>query len=112
MILDPLAGGDHAFAALVAAVLLLLLACRVADVGDPLALALDFEKPFKSANTIDFFLTPEGPDATRVRWTMTGPKTLATKVMGLFTSMDKMVGPDFEKGLARLKDVVETRSTS
>ena len=41
---------------------------------------------------------------------MIGPKTLATKVMGLFTSMDKMVGPDFEKGLARLKDVVETRS--
>ena len=37
---------------------------------------------------------------------MIGPKTLATKVMGLFTSMDKMVGPDFEKGLARLKDVV------
>ena len=41
---------------------------------------------------------------------MIGPKTLATKVMGLFTSMDKMIGPDFEKGLARLKDVVETRS--
>ena len=75
-------------------------------------IALDFEKPFKSANTIDFFLTPEGPNATRVRWSMIGPKTLATKVMGLFTSMDKMVGPDFEKGLARLKDVVETRSTS
>ena len=75
-------------------------------------IALDFEKPFKSANTIDFFLTQEGPNATRVRWTMIGPKTLTTKVMGLFTSMDKMVGPDFEKGLARLKDVVETRSTS
>jgi uncharacterized protein YndB with AHSA1/START domain len=70
-------------------------------------IALDFEKPFRSANTIDFFLIPEGPNATRVRWTMTSPKTLATKVMGLFTSMDKMVGPDFEKGLARLKDVVE-----
>ncbi|HZA71659.1 MAG TPA: SRPBCC family protein [Propionibacteriaceae bacterium] len=75
-------------------------------------IALDFEKPFKSANTIDFFLTPEGPNSTRVRWTMVGPKTLATKVMGLFTSMDKMIGPDFEKGLARLKDVVETRPPS
>ena len=73
-------------------------------------IALDFEKPFRSSNTIGFFLTPEGPNATRVRWTMVGPKTLATKVMGLFTSMDKMIGPDFEKGLARLKDVVETRS--
>ena len=55
---------------------------------------------------------PEGPSSTRVRWTMVGPKTLAAKVMGLFTSMDKMIGPDFEKGLARLKDVVETRAPS
>ena len=38
---------------------------------------------------------------------MTGQKTLMTKVMGIFTSMDKMIGPDFEKGLARLKEVVE-----
>jgi hypothetical protein len=38
---------------------------------------------------------------------MTGPKTLATKVMGLFTNMDKMIGPDFEKGLNRLKAVAE-----
>ena len=73
--------------------------------------ALQFDKPFKSRNTIDFVLSPESPDRTRVRWVMTGPRTLATKVMGLFTSMDKRVGPDFEKGLARLKDVVETRST-
>src|SRR5215210_6313508 len=73
--------------------------------------ALEFEKPFKSSNTIEFMLTPEGAGRTRVRWTMTGPMTLMTKVMGLFTSMDKMVGPDFEKGLARLKDAVEAPST-
>ena len=40
-------------------------------------------------------------------WRMTGPATMMTKVMGLFTSMDKLIGPDFEKGLARLKAVVE-----
>ena len=34
---------------------------------------------------------------------MTGPRTLALKVMGVFRSMDTMIGPDFEKGLARLK---------
>ena len=72
---------------------------------------LEFEKPFKSSNTIKFFLTPEGAGRTRVRWTMTGPMTLMTKMMGLFSSMDKMVGPDFEKGLARLKDAVEVPST-
>jgi uncharacterized protein YndB with AHSA1/START domain len=83
-----------------------------AEAPKEVRVALDFEKPFKSANTIHFFLTPEGPNHTRVRWSMVGPKTLATKVMGLFTSMDKMIGPDFEKGLARLKDVVETSPTS
>ena len=76
-----------------------------------LRIALDFEKPFKSSNTIEFFLVPEGSERTRVRWVMTGPKTLTTKVMGLFSSMDKMVGPDFEKGLARLKDAVEAPPT-
>jgi uncharacterized protein YndB with AHSA1/START domain len=75
-------------------------------------IALDFEKPFKSSNTIEFFLIPEGSERTRVRWVMTGPKTLATKVMGLFSSMDKMIGPDFEKGLARLKDAIETSARS
>ena len=58
---------------------------------------LEFDKPFKSHNTIEFFLTPEGPAPIGVRWVMTGHKTLATKVMGLFTSMDKMVG-DLREG--------------
>jgi hypothetical protein len=62
---------------------------------------LQFLKPFKSRSTTVFTLRPDG-DATEVTWTMTGPKTLMTKVMGIFTSMDKMIGPDFEKGLARL----------
>ncbi len=83
---------------------------RILSVQEPTEVAVDleFDKPFKSHNTFAFVLSPEGPDRTHVRWVMTGPRTLATKVMGLFTSMDKMVGPDFERGLARLKDVVET----
>jgi hypothetical protein len=38
---------------------------------------------------------------------MTGRKTLITKIMGVFMSMDKMIGKDFEKGLAQLKSLVE-----
>ena len=64
-------------------------------------LALDFLKPFKSSNTTRFRLEPEG-DGTRVTWTMQGPKTFVTKVMGIFTSMDKLIGKDFEKGLSQL----------
>ena len=68
---------------------------------------LEFVKPFKSRSTTTFTLQPDG-DATVVTWSMTGQKTLMTKVMGVFMSMDKMIGPDFEKGLARLKANAES----
>ena len=68
---------------------------------------LQFVKPFKSQNVTELVLSPEG-DATRVTWRMTGPHTFMTKVMGLIgRNMDKMVGPDFEKGLAKLKRIAE-----
>ena len=38
---------------------------------------------------------------------MFGPSPLLSKVMGVFMSMDRMVGPDFEAGLAKLKSVAE-----
>ena len=71
-----------------------------------LTVRLEFLKPFKSQSTVVFTLAPEG-DATNVTWAMTGSKTFMTRVMGIFTSMDKLIGPDFEKGLAQLKALVE-----
>ena len=38
---------------------------------------------------------------------MTGSSNFLTKAFCLFKSMDKMVGGDFEKGLAQLKAVAE-----
>ncbi len=70
-------------------------------------MALEFLKPFKASNTTSLELTPDG-DGTRVTWAMTGRKTLMTRVMGIFKSMDAMVGPDFEAGLATLKEVAES----
>jgi uncharacterized protein YndB with AHSA1/START domain len=66
------------------------------------SIQINFIKPFKSQNQATFTLTPDG-GATNVTWSMVGPKTFATRVMGIFTSMDKLVGGDFEKGLAQLK---------
>ena len=63
---------------------------------------LEFVKPFKSVNPTLFSFVPEG-GATRVTWAMTGEnKTLMSKLFALFMNMDKMVGKDFEKGLASL----------
>lgn len=64
-------------------------------------IALQFLKPFKSSSTTTFDLTESG-GTTQVAWRMVGPKTFALRIMGIFKSMDKMVGPDFEKGLAQL----------
>jgi uncharacterized protein YndB with AHSA1/START domain len=74
-----------------------------AEAPSRLEIALQFIKPFKSSNTTTFVLDG-GDDATQVTWRMVGPKTLMTRVMGIFTSMDKMVGRDFERGLARLRE--------
>jgi uncharacterized protein YndB with AHSA1/START domain len=71
-----------------------------------LDIKLDFIKPFASSNRTEFVLQPQG-DATVVTWTMTGPSQFITKLMGVFFSMDKMVGKDFEKGLAQLKAAAE-----
>ena len=68
---------------------------------------LQFLKPFKSSSITTFTFAPSGED-TRVTWTMAGPRTLGIRLMSLFTSMDKLVGTDFEKGLQRLKTVAET----
>lgn len=71
-----------------------------------IAIALEFLKPFKSSSTTTFELTPTDT-GTEVVWAMSGPKTIMTKIIGVFRSMDKMVGPDFEKGLGRLTAVSE-----
>lgn len=72
-------------------------------------IALEFLKPFKASNTTVFTLEPRD-GATDVTWAMTGDKTLLTRIIGVFRSMDSMVGPDFEKGLDHLKRVAEAGS--
>ncbi len=81
---------------------------EITDTAEPSRVQIDlvFEKPFKARNDTVFVVQPEG-SGSRVTWSMTGKKTLMTKVMGVFTSMDKMIGPDFEKGLTRLKSTAE-----
>jgi uncharacterized protein YndB with AHSA1/START domain len=74
-----------------------------------LLLRLDFEKPFKASNSVDFTLASIGP-GTEIVWGMSGKANLMSKIMGLFMDMDRMVGPDFESGLANLKAVSEKQA--
>ncbi len=68
---------------------------------------LEFLKPFAATNAAEFKFEPEGSQTT-VTWSMSGDNSFMFKAVSLFMSMDKMVGGDFEKGLANMKAVVES----
>ena len=68
---------------------------------------LDFLKPFEAHNTAEFTMLPQG-GATNVVWVMHGPAPFMSKVMQVFMNMDRMIGKDFEAGLANLKAASET----
>jgi uncharacterized protein YndB with AHSA1/START domain len=81
---------------------------EIVEVSEPTDVRIDlqFEKPWKARNDTSFHIVPEG-SGSRVTWSMTGKKTLMTKVMGIVMPMDKLLGKDFDKGLVRLKAAAE-----
>ncbi len=74
--------------------------------GEYIRFKLEFLKPMKATNTAEFNFAPDG-GATTVAWTMTGTNNFMGKIMGMLMNCDKMVGGQFEKGLADLKALVE-----
>ena len=67
---------------------------------------LSFLKPFAAQNKVDISFTPSA-GGTDVLYRMTGEHKGIFRVVSKFVSMDKMVGKDFEKGLAQLKAAAE-----
>lgn len=74
--------------------------------GELIRINLEFIKPFAATNVAEFTLTPEG-NQTHVTWSMTGRNAYIGKCMSLIMNCDKMVGGQFEQGLANLKSVLE-----
>ncbi len=71
-----------------------------------LQLDLHFLKPFQADNVTEFTLTPNGK-GTHFKWEMRGQTPFMLRVMKLFFNMDKIVGKDFENGLANLRTIVD-----
>ena len=67
---------------------------------------LDMLSPMEAHNRVDFTVQPKG-DATEVTWAMNGESSYISKVMSLYFNMDKIVGGEFEKGLADMKALAE-----
>ena len=83
---------------------------EITDAVEPsrVGMKLDMVKPMAAHNTVEFSLLPSG-DATTVTWAMSGQQPLIGKVMSLFIDCDKMIGGQFDKGLANLKAIAEKR---
>lgn len=70
---------------------------------------LEFIKPFAATNQATFALTPSGA-GTQVVWSMEGDNGFVSKAFCLVMDMDKMVGKDFEEGLANLHRLAQARA--
>lgn len=75
--------------------------------NEHIAIDLEFIKPFAAKNITEFTFKPDG-EKTSVTWTMTGKNNFISKAFNLVMNMDKLVGGDFEKGLAQIRSVVES----
>ena len=71
-----------------------------------ITIKLDFVKPFEGHNIAEFVLEAKG-GSTTVTWAMHGPNSYLGKLMSVFISMDRLLGKEFENGLANLKAVAE-----
>ncbi|HEY8361047.1 MAG TPA: SRPBCC family protein [Ramlibacter sp.] len=80
---------------------------RIVDAAPgKVTMQLHMIEPFEGRNTVEFILQPRG-GATEVTWAMNGPSPFLAKLVGVFMNMDRMIGRDFEAGLAGLKQRAE-----
>lgn len=70
------------------------------------SMALRMREPFEADNRVEFTLTPNG-ETTNVTWSLQGPVPYLARLVHLFFDMDRMIGRDFEAGLASLKSIAE-----
>jgi uncharacterized protein YndB with AHSA1/START domain len=73
------------------------------------SITLEFAKPMKATNKTTLSLSPVA-SGTMVKWEMTGRNGFMGKAFSTFMNMDKMVGGDFEKGLAALNTEAQTEA--
>jgi hypothetical protein len=79
--------------------------------GELIQIKLEFFKPFPGVSTSEFTFKPEGGKTTVV-WSMYGKHSFMEKAVCLFMNMDKMIGGDFETGLASIKTIAEAEGAA
>jgi uncharacterized protein YndB with AHSA1/START domain len=82
-----------------------------AQPAERVVIQLDFIKPWEASHVTRFELSPVA-EGTHVTWTMEGENDFIGKAASVFMNMDQVVGGDFEKGLASLREVAESEATT
>ena len=77
-----------------------------ASIPSKILIQLDFFTPFEGHNVAEFTIQPQG-GGSHVNWVMRGPASFMSKLMQVFINLDRMIGKDFEAGLASMKQVAE-----
>lgn len=67
---------------------------------------LSYTKPFQMQQMAEIALAPT-ETGTKVSWSVSGERNFFFKLIGVFVSCDEMVGGEFDKGLLKLKRLVE-----
>jgi Polyketide cyclase / dehydrase and lipid transport len=80
----------------------------VSSTPERIDMRLVFEKPWKANNQVAFELAPSGDTTTDVTWRMRGSNAGFAALFSRVVSMDRLIGKDFEKGLARMKGAAES----
>ena len=79
--------------------------------GELVRMKLQFIRPMKANNIAEFTFKQTAPERTAVTWSMTGRNGFMGKLFHLFMNCDKMIGGEFENGLASMKRIVESSSS-
>jgi len=74
--------------------------------SNKILIKIDFIKPARGSNTIEFDLKNFG-EGTLVTQSMCGKHTFAARLMNVFSTIDKSIEKQYDKGLSKLKKLVE-----
>jgi len=78
--------------------------------GRRIGIDLAFTRPFKATNQAELTLEPAAGGNLSVTWAVSGNHTFMSKAFTMFVPMDKLVGGEFERGLAKLKTLSESQA--
>lgn len=76
--------------------------------NEKITTAITYTKPMEMNQISEFILTPQG-GSTKMEWNVKGHNSFLFRLIGIVMCMDvdKYVGGEFEKGLNKLKNIIE-----